>query len=73
MNVTSIPAFCLNSSMVSEGEVPTPDEPQEILPGWARAAAISYCGVSCGNAGLQHSRLGWVPIHAAVSRSVKGL
>ena len=73
MKVMSTPVFCLNSSMVSVGEVPRPDEPKAYLPGSALAAAISLGSVSCGKDGLQHSRLGCVPIQATVSRSVKAL
>ncbi len=73
MKVMSTPVFCLNSSMVSVGEVPRPDEPKEYLPGSFFAAAISFCSVLCSKLGWQHSRLGCVPIQATVSRSVTAL
>ncbi len=58
--------------MARAGEVLTPELPYEYLPGSAFAAATSFGSVSCGNKGWQTSRLGCVPIQAAVSKSFRG-
>ena len=59
--------------MASVGDVPMPEPPYWYLPGSALAAAISLGIVSCAKPGWQHSRLGCVPIHTTVSKSVKAL